>query len=92
MCGFTPYRKPIGTTRATWLSLHFCATSPHANQAAGISSTHPVGERHGWRTRGATPPGGAIDIGKKIIAVAIRTPGERAGKRLQQVRKYNTYY
>src|ERR687883_2118136 len=34
----------------------------------------------------------AIDIGKKIIAVAIRTPGERAGKRRQQVRKYNTYY
>jgi transposase len=34
----------------------------------------------------------AIDVGKKIIAVAIRTPGERAGKRRQQVRKYNTYY
>jgi hypothetical protein len=23
----------------------------------------------------------AIDVGKKIIAVAVRTPGERAGKR-----------
>lgn len=34
----------------------------------------------------------AIDVGKKIIAVAVRTPGERAGKRRQQVRKYNTYY
>jgi hypothetical protein len=34
----------------------------------------------------------AIDVGKKIIAVAVRTPGERAGKRHQQVRKYNTYY
>jgi transposase len=34
----------------------------------------------------------AIDVGKKIIAVAIRTPGERVGKRRQRVRKYNTYY
>lgn len=34
----------------------------------------------------------AIDIGKKIIAVAVRTPGEKASKRRQQVRKYNTYY
>jgi transposase len=34
----------------------------------------------------------AIDVGKKIIAVAVRTPGERAGTRRQQVRKFNTYY
>ena len=34
----------------------------------------------------------AIDVGKKIIAVAVRTPGERAGKRRQQVRKYNTFH
>ena len=34
----------------------------------------------------------AIDVGKKIIAVAVRTPGEKAGKRCQRVRKYNTYY
>ncbi|MDQ3887264.1 MAG: IS110 family transposase [Actinomycetota bacterium] len=34
----------------------------------------------------------AIDVGKKIIAVAVRTPGERAGKRRQQLRKYHTYY
>ncbi|MBV9312547.1 MAG: IS110 family transposase [Pseudonocardia sp.] len=34
----------------------------------------------------------AIDVGKKIIAVAVRTPGERPGKRRQQVRKFNTYY
>ena len=33
----------------------------------------------------------AIDVGKKIIAVAVRTPGQRAGKRSQQVRKYNTF-
>jgi hypothetical protein len=32
----------------------------------------------------------AIDVGKKIIAVAVRTPGERAGKRREQVRKDNT--
>jgi transposase len=32
----------------------------------------------------------AIDVGKKIIAVAVRAPGERAGKRRQQVRKDNT--
>ncbi len=34
----------------------------------------------------------AVEVGKKIIAVAVRTPGERAGKRRQEVRKYNTYY
>jgi transposase len=34
----------------------------------------------------------AIDVGKKIIAVAVRTPGDRPDKRRQQVRKYNTYY
>jgi transposase len=34
----------------------------------------------------------AIDVGKKIIAVAVRTPGEKAGTRRQQVRKYNTYH
>ena len=34
----------------------------------------------------------AIDVGKKIIAVAVRTPGERPGQRRQQVRKFNTYY
>jgi transposase len=34
----------------------------------------------------------AIDVGKKIVAVAVRTPGERAGKRQQQVRKFDTYY
>jgi transposase len=34
----------------------------------------------------------AIDVGKKVIAVAVRVPGERAGKRHQQVRKFNTYY
>jgi transposase len=34
----------------------------------------------------------AIDVGKKVIAVAVRIPGERAGKRHQQVRKFNTYY
>ena len=33
-----------------------------------------------------------IDVGKKIIAVAVRTPGERPGQRHQQVRKFNTYY
>jgi transposase len=33
-----------------------------------------------------------IDVGKKIIAVAVRTPGERPGKRRQQLRKYNTFY
>jgi transposase len=34
----------------------------------------------------------AIDVGKKIIAVAVRTPGEPVGQRRQQVRKFNTYY
>jgi transposase len=34
----------------------------------------------------------AIDVGKKVIAVAVRTPGEHLGKRRQQVRKYRTYY
>lgn len=34
----------------------------------------------------------AIDVGKKIIAVAVRTPGESAGKRRQLVRKFNTFH
>jgi transposase len=34
----------------------------------------------------------AIDVGKKIIAVAVRTPGDRVGKRRQEVCKFNTYY
>jgi hypothetical protein len=34
----------------------------------------------------------AIDVGKKVIAVAVRTPGERRGQRRQQLRKFNTYY
>jgi transposase len=34
----------------------------------------------------------AIDVGKKIIAVAVRTPGQRAGERRQRLRKYATYY
>jgi transposase len=34
----------------------------------------------------------AIDVGKKIVAVAVRTPGERDGERRQQVRKYRTFY
>jgi transposase len=34
----------------------------------------------------------AIDVGKKIIAVAVRTPGERPSDRRQRVRKYNTFY
>jgi transposase len=34
----------------------------------------------------------AIDVNKKQITVAVRTPGERAGQRRQQVRKYATFY
>ena len=33
-----------------------------------------------------------IDVGKKIVAVAVRTPGERPGKRRQQLRKYHTFH
>jgi transposase len=34
----------------------------------------------------------AIDVGKKVVAVAVRTPGERSGRRRQQLRKYDTYH
>jgi transposase len=34
----------------------------------------------------------AIDVGKKIVAVAVRRPGARAGERRQEVRKFSTYY
>jgi transposase len=34
----------------------------------------------------------AIDVGKKVIAVAVRAPGDRRGQRRQQLRKFNTYY
>lgn len=33
-----------------------------------------------------------IDVGKKIIAVAVRTPGASAGKHRPQVCKYNTFH
>jgi transposase len=38
------------------------------------------------------PRSAAIDVHKKQITVAVRTPGERAGQRRQQVRKYPTFY
>ena len=34
----------------------------------------------------------AIDVGKKIIAVTVRTPGRAPGKRRQQTRKLRTFY
>ncbi len=34
----------------------------------------------------------AVDVGKKVVAVAVRTPGEQPGRRRQQVRKFKTYY
>jgi hypothetical protein len=34
----------------------------------------------------------AIDVGKKIVAVAVRTPGKGPGQRHQQVRKFKTFY
>jgi transposase len=34
----------------------------------------------------------AIDVGKREIAVAVRTPGESAGQRRQRIRKYKTFY
>lgn len=33
-----------------------------------------------------------IDVGKKEIAVCVRAPGDQAGERRSQVRKYKTYY
>ena len=33
-----------------------------------------------------------IDVGKREVAVAVRTPGEGPGQRRQQIRKYRTYY
>jgi hypothetical protein len=33
-----------------------------------------------------------IDIGKREIAVAVRTPGDAPGERCQQIRKYKTFY
>ena len=33
-----------------------------------------------------------IDVGKREVAVGVRTPGEGPGQRRQQIRKYRTYY
>ena len=33
-----------------------------------------------------------IDVGKREIAVAVRTPGDIAGERRQRIRKYKTFY
>ena len=34
----------------------------------------------------------AIDVGKREIAVTVRTPGQRRGPRTQQTRKFRTYF
>ena len=34
----------------------------------------------------------AIDVGNKIVAVAVRTPGDQPGQRHQQLRKFKTFY
>lgn len=34
----------------------------------------------------------AIDVHKKQVTVAVRTPGDKPGERCQQVRKYATFY
>jgi transposase len=34
----------------------------------------------------------AIDVHKKQITVAVRTPGDRVGQRRQEVRRYRTFY
>jgi transposase len=34
----------------------------------------------------------AIDIGKTEIAVCVRTPGDAPGERVEQIRKYKTFY
>ena len=33
-----------------------------------------------------------IDVGKREVAVAVRTPGDVPGQRRQQIRKFKTYY
>ena len=33
-----------------------------------------------------------IDVGKREVAVAVRTPGDIPGQRRQLVRKYKTFY
>lgn len=34
----------------------------------------------------------AIDVGKKEVAVTVRTPGDGPGQRRQQTRKFRTFY
>jgi transposase len=34
----------------------------------------------------------AIDVHKKQVTVAVRTPGDRVGQRRQEVRRYRTFY
>ena len=34
----------------------------------------------------------AIDVGKKEVAVTVRVPGQTAGTRAQQTRKFRTFY
>ena len=34
----------------------------------------------------------AIDVGKREVAVTVRTPGQRRGPRAQQTRKFRTYF
>ena len=34
----------------------------------------------------------AIDISKTEIAVCVRSPGKQPGERIEQIRKFKTYY
>ena len=94
--GLSPYQRltlepvPVGysglpPSQSASLRLLIFMRAPRSTRRTGPSRREPDVEIVYERVAG-------IDVGKKIIAVAVRTPGEHPGKRRQQVRKYNTFY
>jgi transposase len=60
--------------------------------SAGGASCRIGGAWKGTAVEIRYPRVAAIDVGKKEIAVAVRTPGDRPGERTQHIRKSKTFY
>jgi transposase len=63
-----------------------------AGSADGVLTVPHDGHREVERVEIVYSRVAGIDVHKKQITVAVRTPGERPGQRQQQVRKFATYW
>lgn len=68
------------------LSLLICLRAPR------VGATGQGAHAKGVGLEIVDPRVAAIDVGNKIVAVAVRTPGQQPGQRQQQLRKFKTFY